>query len=160
MFEETYIADQTDNGPEDRRSNIGLLIFILVLFSALMVAYGLYNSSQYETNLADKLEAQFHGVLAEQDLQRIYSESDQQFKKKYTQDSAVAMFANISTRYGTPGSSRVISKRMRRSTDGSYLYANFDTTFTTDQKAIERITWHETDGVFRLDDYDIEPETK
>jgi hypothetical protein len=154
------VDDPTDSEIAQRPSHLWMLIFLVVVVSGAMVLYGLYSSNQYENQLATTLGAQFHGVLGEQDWQRLYTESDQGFKDKYNEDTAVEMFSSVSNQMGSPITSRVIGEHMKRAEDGSYLYATFETVFSNEQKAIEHITWHETYGIFKLSDYDVEPEAK
>jgi hypothetical protein len=155
-----YVVDDINSEDDHSPTHIWLLIFVVVALSSLMVAYGLYSSNQRETDLANTLGSQFHGVLAEQDWQRIYSESDPAFKDKYSEESAIAMFSSVSIHLGAPATSTVIAKHMKRAQEGSFLYATFETSFTNEQRAVEHITWHETDGIFKLSDYDIVPEGK
>jgi hypothetical protein len=153
-----YVVDHETNGPESSRSHMWPLIIFFVIACIAMVAYGMYHSNQYEDELATHLTGQFHGVLAEQDWQRLYSEADPQFKEKYTETAAVAIFSSVSAHMGTPVSSKILSKSMQRGDGGSYMFATVESTFTNQAKAIEHLSWHETNGIFQLNDYSIQAE--
>jgi Protein of unknown function (DUF4019) len=152
-----YQIDQSQDEPEQSRSGIWLLILIVVLLSVIMVSYGVYHSNEYANDLSTTLLAQFHGILEEHDYQRIYSEADPEFKARNTPEAVNTMLSNITTRMGAPASSKIVSKNMERAEHGSYLHAKFETNFTNEQRAYEIITWHETDGIYRIYQYEIQP---
>jgi hypothetical protein len=155
--EREYFVDRTPSEDEPQSNGIWLLIAVVVALMVVMVGYGIYHSNEDADGLAQSQIAQFHGVLAERDYIRIYTEADSEFKQHNSQDAVVAELSNITNRLGAPASAKLISKHMERGDNGSYLHATFETSFTNEQRAKETITWHETDGIYRLFEYNIEP---
>ncbi len=96
----------------------------------------------------------FHNRLEAQEDKQILTDATPEFRKSMNAETGGTLFARIRRKLGSPRVSKPISIRVNRMLTGTFIVAQFETSFDKGD-AQENFTWRLQDGKPRLDAYSV-----